>query len=112
MGEATGQAPEVIINTKSNLGVPYQVTQSLAAPLANEDGIQFEEGALMVNAENLVSKGQAVKLQTVSTSPNTLFLSDAKGKSDTIKANYALKVGPQQPAGLYQTKLTYTMITL
>ena len=104
-------APEVIISAKSNLGRPYLIKHALIAPLANTTGEAIPDGAMSVDATN-AGGGSSAKSQTVGTTSQTLYQSDAAGQSDTITARYNLKVQPQQDAGHYESKLLYTIVTV
>jgi hypothetical protein len=107
------EAPEVVLTARSNLGRPYEIKQELMSPLANERNDRFGDRDLSSTAVNLRTDGAVAGSGTpVSTRPQTLFTSNAEGKSDTIKARYRLRVVPEQPSGNYRTKLVYTITTI
>lgn len=111
-GAVTLQSKEVVVEAKTNLYKPYQITQTLVEPFSQTGGEgTFGEEDLTVDAESASGKGSPAKGLKVGTSPTTLFTSSADGQGDTIKANYKLNVKPTQPSGDYRTKLIYSITT-
>ena len=109
-GDVVIEAPEVVLHARTNLGKPYQITQELIEPLANEQNAQFSKEDFTVDMENGGSRERTVS-GPVSTEASTLFVSDS-GLEKTLNARYKLRVRPEQPAGLYQAKLVYTITSL
>lgn len=108
-GDVFAESKEMVLTAKSNLGRPYQITQTLSEPLRSDNAETFEEGDLTVRAQNSATQGSVTNGAGVTTTPTTLFTSDSRGKGDTIRASYRLRVKPDQPAGDYKTRLVYTI---
>ena len=106
------ESSDVVLTVNSNLGKPYQITQALISPLMNEEGREMKNAEIRVQAKNLHSQGTAAADAALLTTPNVLFQSNPLGESDTIQANYRLKVLPDQLEGRYTTKLVYSILTL
>lgn len=109
--EAIEVGPIIVkIHITSNIGDVYRVTQSMNNVLENAAGDK-------INCENLKFKTTAAKTAgTVVATPTaasktaqTIFISDSKGTSDTIHAEYILTVPASQAPGDYSTLLTYTV---
>ena len=94
----------VSVRVISNLGSPYEVTQHLVIPLANEAGQPLPLDAMKMSA--LSSQPVTTSL---SAAPQRLFVSDAQGRSQTEMVSYQLLVPPNQPAGTYRGTLLVTV---
>ncbi len=103
---------EVLIEVKSNLGRPYQVTQNVLSELVNSTGDKIPvknfslqtlavgdtKGLLKVAAKTPVEKGNLL-----------LFVSDPNGSADKFKVIYELICPPDLKAGNYSSRITYTL---
>lgn len=103
----------IIINVKSNVGESYQVTQAISNELENAEGIKIGSENLKFTTASVKTKGTVIsQTKSVSKAAQTIFVSDAAGSSDTIKAEYTLSVPASQAPGDYSALLTYTVSTL
>ena len=112
-GQVTQTEPvQVDISVISNLGVPYQVSQSMSGLLSNEEGVPLPQESFLVEASQAsLGIGKITNLKSVSPEGEILFESNAKGNSDQFTASYLLKIPPTQAGGNYQTNLVYTIAT-
>lgn len=111
-GPVEAASSEVVINTRSNLQQPYQITQKLVSPLSNGQGQTIGPENFSVQSVSSIEDGTASSGTGISTQDSSLFTSDASGKSNTLRTVYRLRVNPEQSAGTYQSKLVYTIVTL
>lgn len=103
----------VIIHVTCNIGDSYQVTQSISNALENTEGKEIDSENLKFTSVSLKTKGTVVSQPTpVTKSAQIIFVSDASGSSDTIKAEYTLTVPASQAPGDYSAIFTYTVSTL
>lgn len=103
----------VRIHVTSNIGETYQVTQAMSNTLENTQGAQMGPENLKFKTKAVLSTGTVISSPTpVTKSPQTIFVSDAKGTSDTIQAEYMLTVPASQAPGDYSAILTYTVSSL
>ncbi|MFT5208279.1 MAG: hypothetical protein ACI9CF_002051 [Candidatus Omnitrophota bacterium] len=105
------QAKDVIINAKTNMATPYIIQQELLTPISNAKGEVLTAGAMTVNASNEAGRGQSMSNVSALTTPNIIYRSDARGRSDSIKAQYHVNIPPTQAAGSYESALRYTFVT-
>ncbi len=103
---------EVLIEVRSNLGRPYQVTQNVLSELENGNGDKIPaenfsvqtltenntKGSLKVNSKIPVEKGNLL-----------LFVSDPDGSADKFKIIYELICPKDLKAGNYSSRITYTL---
>ena len=103
---------EVLIEVKSNIGRPYQVTQNVLSELDNGNGdkilakyfsvqtspVNNTKGSLKVTTKIPVEKGNLL-----------LFTSDSEGSADKFKVTYELTCPVDLKAGNYSSKITYTL---
>ena len=103
---------EVLIEVKSNLGRPYQVTQNVLSELENGNGdkipaanfsvqtfsVNNTKGSLKVSSKIPVEKGNLL-----------LFISDSDGSADKFKVTYELTCPAGLKAGNYSSRITYTL---
>lgn len=110
---ATAGPVMMIIDVDSNSGAAYQVTQTLNGSLRNTAGDQISPDHIKFTSSSTSSIGTVVSNPTeVSSSPQTVYVSDSKGTRDTIAVEYTLQVPPNQAPGSYGSSLTYTASTL
>ena len=86
---------EMIIEIKSNLGKPYQVSQNLLSELTDT------KGTLKTPEKQAMKKQDTV-----------LFVSDAKGSADKFKIIYELTSPDDLIAGDYSTRITYALLEI
>lgn len=103
---------EVLIEVKSNLGRPYQVTQNVLSELVSGDGekipskyfslqtfsVDNTKGSLKIASKIPVEKGNVL-----------LFVSDINGSADKFKVVYELICPVDLRAGSYSSRITYTL---
>ena len=103
---------EVLIEVKSNLGRPYQVTQNVLSELVSSKGdkipakyfslqtlsVDNTKGNLKIASKIPVEKGNAL-----------LFVSDTNGSTDKFKVIYELICPVDLMAGNYSSRITYTL---
>ncbi|MFA6129859.1 MAG: hypothetical protein WC731_02620 [Candidatus Omnitrophota bacterium] len=103
---------EVLIEVRSNLGRPYQVTQNVLSELVNDRGdkipsknfslqtlpVDKTKGSLRIPGKEPVKKGSQL-----------LFISDSYGSADKFKIIYELICPPDLGAGNYSSRITYTL---
>jgi len=103
---------EVLIEVRSNLGRPYQVTQNVLSELVNSTGDKIPvknfslqtltagdtKGILKAAVKTPVEKGSLL-----------LFVSDPNGSADKFKVVYELVCPPDLKAGNYSSRITYTL---
>lgn len=109
--QQTSTGPMIInLRVNSNIGERYQVTQSLSGPLENQDGAKIDAEFLKFTTSS-GNANASVKSspEPVSTTTQTIYISDDKGTSDSIKAEYNLTVPANQAPGDYSALITYTV---
>ncbi len=103
---------EVLIEVKSNLGRPYQVTQNILSELVNSQGEKidpkyFSLRTLSVNGTKGTPK---FLVKTPIEKGNLLlFVSDSNGSADQFKVIYELICPADLKAGNYSSRVTYTL---
>ncbi|MFH0855981.1 MAG: hypothetical protein V1869_05715 [Candidatus Omnitrophota bacterium] len=103
---------EVLIEVKSNLGRPYQVTQNVFSELSNSSGgkIPAEYFSLQTLAQNNTRGSLKVTGKTPIEKGNLLlFVSDPSGSADKFKVIYELVCPADLRAGNYSSQITYTL---
>ena len=112
--QATEVGPVIVkIHVTSNIGETYQVTQAMSNPLENAQGVQMRSENLKFKTTAAKTAGTVIAAATpVTKNLQTIFISDLKGTSDTIHAEYILTVPPSQAPGDYSALLTYTVSSL
>lgn len=95
----SGAVP-VDLHIFSNLGKPYQVTQSFRAPMTSEEGRMLAPETLLVTGEAGTQDASGEK---------TIFSSDPRGLSADPTVSYQLRVPPAQPQGSYRGTLVMTV---
>jgi hypothetical protein len=110
-----GEGPrinEVLVEVKTNIGRPYQITQNILSDLVSSNGekisskyfslqtisVDNTKGSLKVTNKTPIEKGNLL-----------LFVSDAKGSSDQFKIVYELVCPADLRAGNYSSRITYTL---
>ena len=103
----------IVVSVSSNTGVPYQIIQFLNGPLENANGDKIGQENLQFITSSAKSTGTVITTPLAgSVSPETIYVSNETGASDTISAQYWLTPPSFQPPGSYSTLLTYTASAL
>ena len=103
---------EVLIEIKSNLGRPYQVTQNVLSELVNSTGnkIPTENFLLQTLAVNATKGNLKIEKKIPVGKGNLLlFISDANGSADKFKVVYELTCPVDLRAGNYSSSITYSL---
>lgn len=113
-GEQASRSVKVTIGVFSNLGHPYQVTQTLRRPLTSSAGSTIAEQHFQVSTRDaaLGSLGAPQPSPTIPGVSTVLYTSNDRGKTDSFVADYTLIVTPKTPAGEYHTDILYTVTSL
>jgi len=103
---------EVLIEVKSNIGRPYQVTQNVLSELINSTGEKIPDKNFLI--QTLAVNDTKGKLQIVDKVPVVkgnalLFVSDNDGAADKFKVIYELTCPVNLKAGNYSSRITYTL---
>jgi hypothetical protein len=109
--QSTPQLSEVVFEVSSNIGRPYQISQSLGSGLVNKEGKAVPEKNFLLREESLDTRGrlQWGKATPIRTGEIILFVSDPVGSSDKFKVIYELKPSYDIIAGDYSTRFTYSI---
>ncbi|MCX5699730.1 MAG: hypothetical protein NTX01_08560 [Candidatus Omnitrophica bacterium] len=104
---------EVLIEVKSNLGRPYQVTQNVLSGLVSGEGekIPSQYFSLQALSVNDTTKGNLKIASKIPVEKGNvlLFVSDANGSADKFKVVYELTCPADLRAGNYSSRITYTL---
>ena len=108
------QRNEVIIEIKTNLGKPYQVTQNVLSELTNKEGDIIPFKYFTITLESLDTKGnlEISGKQPVRKGDTILFISDQQGSSDKFKIIYELSTDWKIKAGDYSTRISYSLLEI
>lgn len=111
-GTTASRSVNVALNVFSNLGRPYEVTQTLRQPLTNAEGQMMAPEQFRMTTRQAAHGTLAPERSLVPGVPATLYTSDARGTSDTFLADYSLTATPATPAGTFQSDILYTVTSL
>jgi len=103
---------EVLIEVKSNLGQPYQVTQNVLSELVNSNGdkIPAKYFSLQTVSQNNTKGNLKIASKIPVEKGNLLlFISNADGSADQFKVIYELICPVDLKAGNYSSRITYTL---
>ncbi|MFH0917529.1 MAG: hypothetical protein V1830_00165 [Candidatus Omnitrophota bacterium] len=103
---------EVLIEVKSNLGRPYQVTQNVLSELASSTGDKIPSKYFSLQtlaASNTKGNLKVADKISVEKGSLLLFISDANGSADQFKVIYELTCPADLRAGNYSSSITYTL---
>jgi hypothetical protein len=105
------QTSEVVIEVKTNIGKPYQVSQGVPSGLMNKEGETIASKYFTLREESQGTKGELkfVSPAEVKTGDTVLFLSDRNGSPDAFRVIYELSVPFEVRAGEYSTRITYSI---
>jgi len=105
---------EVVLEVKSNIARRYQVVQEIQSDLVNAEGKQIPDRFFTFYTEGAASKGTVrdARPAEVKKGSTVLFISDARGSSDTFKIIYELKFPEGVSAGDYGSTVTYSLAEL
>ncbi len=103
----------VTLDARSNLGVPYQVSQILSRRLVNEKGQPLPEEIFTYFAD----EPQGGKVGSTTPTPvregeDVVYTSDAKGTTESVKLHYSLIIPKDTSAGSYNSDIKYSITTL
>ncbi|MDD5561471.1 MAG: hypothetical protein PHT50_05020 [Candidatus Omnitrophica bacterium] len=103
---------EVLIEVRSNLGRPYQVTQNVLSELVNSRGDKIPAkyfSLQTVSVNNTKGNLRVLNKASVEKGSQLLFISDAEGSADKFKVVYELICPADLSAGSYSSRITYTL---
>ena len=103
---------EVLIEVKSNLGRPYQVTQNVLSELVSSTGDKIPAkyfSLQTVSVDNTKGNLKIVSKIPVEKGNVLLFVSDTNGSADKFKVIYELICPADLNAGNYSSRITYTL---
>jgi hypothetical protein len=103
---------EVLIEVKSNLGRPYQVTQNVISDLANSQGDKISSKYFLLQTlpvNNTRGNLKIMEKTSVEKGNLLLFVSSPEGSTDQFKVVYELTCPADLKAGNYSSKITYTL---
>jgi hypothetical protein len=103
---------EVLIEVKSNLGRPYQVTQNVLSELMSSTGEKIPDKNFSLQTlavDNTKGSLKIANKTTVEKGNTLLFVSDANGTADKFKVIYELICPVDLRAGNYSSRITYTL---
>lgn len=103
---------EVLIEVKSNLGRPYQVTQNVLSELISGEGekIPSKYFSLQTLSVNDIKGNLKIPNKIPVEKGNLLlFVSDTNGSADKFKVIYELTCPADLRAGNYSSRITYTL---
>jgi len=102
---------EVTIETKTNVGKRYQVTQHISSELITKEGKTIPPESFTLKTESLDSKGvlKFPDKAAVKKGDTVLLASDEKGSSDTFKIIYELKPPKEPIIGDFSTSVSYSI---
>ena len=104
---------KIILHITSNTGERYQVTEHLKGPLRNASNNRMGVENLKFKSSSAKSSGTVVSTPTAaSASPQTIFVSDNAGSSDSVSVEYTLTAPANQAPGDYSAPLNYTVSAL
>ncbi len=104
----------LLVEIKSNIGRPYQVSQDISMELTNKEGKSIPFSYFTMRTESLDSKG-GVRLagkQEVKKGHTILFVSDPKGSADRFRLIYELACPKEAPAGDYSANATFSLLEM
>ena len=103
---------EVLIEVKSNLGRPYQVTQNVLSELLNSKGDKIPDKYFSLQTLSVKDTKGSLKIANkipVEKGNVLLFISDLEGSTDQFKVVYELTCPVDLRAGNYSSRITYTL---
>lgn len=103
---------EVLVEVKSNIGRPYQVTQNIFSELVSNDGEKIPSRYFSLQTLAVDDTRGSLKLMNkvpVEKGSILLFTSDANGSADKFKVVYELVCPADLKAGNYSSRITYTL---
>ncbi len=105
---------EVVIEIKSNIGKPYQVSQDISMDLTNKEGKTIPSSYFSLRTERMDSKGtpKFANKEEVKRGHTVLFVSDAKGSADKFRIIYELACPQDAPAGDYSANATFSLLEM
>lgn len=105
---------EVILEVKTNIAKPYQISQEVSSELVNKEGQQISSKYFTFHTESIDSKGNLKfnEKEEVKKGNIILFTSDNQGSPAKIKVVYELTVPLEIKAGDYSANVTYSLLEM
>jgi hypothetical protein len=105
------QINEVVIQVKTNIGKPYQVSQKVLSGFTSKEGDVIPEKYFKLKEEEIDTKGilKYPAKTEAKVGDTALFVSDKEGSPDSFKVIYELSIPADLKAGDYSTGITYTL---
>ena len=101
---------QLVLDIRSNMGQPYEVSQDLAHPLVSPDGHLLPAEALVCSiSQPPIGQAMVSGEAAVDAGRRVLYRSDERGSSATLALQCAVRVPEYATAGDYQTSLTFTI---
>lgn len=102
---------EVLIEVKSNIGRPYQVTQNVLSELVNSTGDKIPSENFSLQTVSMNTKGnlKIASKMPVERGNLLLFVSDSDGSADKFKVIYEIVCSADLKSGNYSSRITYTL---
>lgn len=112
--QAPPKTSEVILEVKSNMGKPYQISQEMSGGLINKEGREIPSKYFTLLTENIEGNGNAKfpEKQEVKKGSSILFVSDSKGMPAKIRVIYELSVSTDVRAGDYSANVAYSLLEM
>jgi hypothetical protein len=109
---APPQKQEVLVKVNTNLGRPYIITQTVEAPLTNEEGKQITDDTFSMKQEVVsgnIGKFKYSDFHAVQAGESQLYYSDNYGSPVEFKVIYRLEPSWELEAGNYKTSIVYSL---
>jgi hypothetical protein len=103
---------ELVVDITNDTGAQYRLTQVLADPLTNDQGISMPQQSLVVYARQGSNKYGTLSVQTdtpVFSGRYVLYTSNQNGLSDSFILVYSLLVPANQEPGYYRGRLQFIL---
>jgi len=103
---------EVLIEVKTNIARPYQVTQSVLSELVSSEGEKIPSKYFSMRTLSVNNTKGSLKIAdkiSVEKGGTLLFVSDLKGSADAFRVIYELTCPSDLRAGNYSSRITYTL---
>ncbi|MFA5039546.1 MAG: hypothetical protein WC732_07705 [Candidatus Omnitrophota bacterium] len=99
---------------ESNLGKPYKVVQRVSSPMVNETGEKVPDKDFTMKVSEIHAQETPDfyirDFQAVKEGEHIIFSSGPGGLSGDMKVEYRLAMGPDSPAGNYNTRIGYSLV--
>ena len=103
------QNEEVTLSVTSDLGVQYQITQTVYQPLTNEMGDTIPQGSFIAFSPSSVLGTLKTQNETpVGMGQVPIYTSNAAGSTDSFILVFNVRVPEGQSGGVYHTRITFS----